>query len=306
MSNPTPNFYAIIPAHVRYCKGIEPGAKLLYGELTALAQAEGYCWASNKYFADLYGVEERTIQRWLSSLKDLNFIAIQNEKQGIHWQRKIFISVEIKKMFTKGHLCQGGVTNLSGDHDKNVTQSNTISNTYEYKEKEINKEKERGEPPPNPLPLPAAGDLFSLFLTKLKERNPGFKKPNESKWLKEFELLLRVDKRDLEEAKKLIEWAATHEFWKSNCLSPANLRKSYDRMLMQMNAQAEKAPSENIAINKQHVVDIIGKYPHRSRELDFQTNYVARPGTGKDVSLNLPPESFRMVFLALLGGSYEG
>lgn len=39
-----PNYYAIIPACVRYAK-IKANAKLLYGEITALANKTGECYA---------------------------------------------------------------------------------------------------------------------------------------------------------------------------------------------------------------------------------------------------------------------
>ena len=49
----TPNYYAIIPSNVRY-SDLKPNAKLLYGEITALSNKHGFCFASNKYFANLY------------------------------------------------------------------------------------------------------------------------------------------------------------------------------------------------------------------------------------------------------------
>lgn len=68
------NYYAIIPADVRYCKDLPPNAKLLYGEITALASTDKGCFARNKYFAELYDVDVRTVQNWLEMLEDKGFI----------------------------------------------------------------------------------------------------------------------------------------------------------------------------------------------------------------------------------------
>ena len=37
-----PNYYAIIPATVRYEKNLKSAEKLLYGEITGLANKSGY------------------------------------------------------------------------------------------------------------------------------------------------------------------------------------------------------------------------------------------------------------------------
>ena len=43
MGEPYRSLYSVIPARVRDDHSLRPNAKLLYGELSALAQAEGYC-----------------------------------------------------------------------------------------------------------------------------------------------------------------------------------------------------------------------------------------------------------------------
>lgn len=68
------NYYAIIPANVRYDEDLKPNAKLLYGEITALSNEKGYCWASNSYFADLYKVSKFTISRWIAQLEEKKHI----------------------------------------------------------------------------------------------------------------------------------------------------------------------------------------------------------------------------------------
>ena len=70
------SYYAIIPAEVRYDKDLPPNAKLLYGEITALCNKEGYCFASNEYFANLYGVSKRSITGWIAALEKKGYIAV--------------------------------------------------------------------------------------------------------------------------------------------------------------------------------------------------------------------------------------
>ena len=64
------SYYAIIPANVRYDKNVCSSAKLLYGEITALCNKKGFCWASNSYFAELYGVSKTSVSKWIKQLID--------------------------------------------------------------------------------------------------------------------------------------------------------------------------------------------------------------------------------------------
>ena len=43
----SPSYYAVIPASVRYDERLKANEKLLYGELTALSQKDGFAFASN-------------------------------------------------------------------------------------------------------------------------------------------------------------------------------------------------------------------------------------------------------------------
>lgn len=97
------SFYAIIPADVRYDKRLKPLARLLYGEITALSNEVGYCWASNKYFATLYGVTERTIRSLIQDLKDCGYIdsnVIYDVKTKQVIERRITIKNVLRNMIT--------------------------------------------------------------------------------------------------------------------------------------------------------------------------------------------------------------
>jgi DNA-binding transcriptional regulator YhcF (GntR family) len=121
-----PNYYAIIPAEVRY-SNLKPNAKLLYGEITALSNKTGYCFASNNYFAELYNVNKNTISRWISDLKRLGFITIDIERDS-------------KKQIIK--RCLGIVQKVDNPIDEkvkgNTTSINNTSNNIYIKEKFVN------------------------------------------------------------------------------------------------------------------------------------------------------------------------
>ncbi len=71
------SYYAVIPATVRYDSNVVPSAKLLYGEITALCNEKGYCWATNDYFSKLYSVSKRTISTWIKSLCNAGYISAE-------------------------------------------------------------------------------------------------------------------------------------------------------------------------------------------------------------------------------------
>ena len=71
----SPNYYSIIPSIVRYDDDLKPNEKLLYGEITALTNKNGECWASNRYFADLYKVHVNTVSLWIQHLKEKDLIS---------------------------------------------------------------------------------------------------------------------------------------------------------------------------------------------------------------------------------------
>ena len=74
-----PNYYAIIPAEVRYSDCLSANEKLLYGEITSLCNKTGECFARNEYFAELYNVDKLTVSRWISHLAKNGFLTIEIE-----------------------------------------------------------------------------------------------------------------------------------------------------------------------------------------------------------------------------------
>lgn len=128
INNEKPNYYAIIPATVRYDKKLSSTAKLMYSEITALSNKYGYCCASNKYFANLYEISIRQVQNILSELNTQNYINVVCENQ----QRFIYIGGENNFVGVRKKLHKG-VKKTSQNHEENFTHNiinNNIFNKY--------------------------------------------------------------------------------------------------------------------------------------------------------------------------------
>ena len=132
LSSSQPGYYSIIPATVRYDDQIPANAKLLYGEIPALLDADGVCFASNQYFADLYGVTVKSISRLIGTLEAAGYIAtlVEKDEKGKVSRRKIAL-----QMFS---TCGHPVDNIVYTPRQNCLVDH-------YLLKEINKEKPQGE-----------------------------------------------------------------------------------------------------------------------------------------------------------------
>ena len=144
MSNPS--FYAVIPANVRYDKSLCANAKLLYGEITALCSKEGYCWANNAYFAELYGVSLKSVSTWIKQLVDAGYIkSVIEYKNGTKEivKRSLWITYPMEEnRGTYGRKCGGGMEENVGTpmEEKVMDINTTIITTKSNKEsKGINK-----------------------------------------------------------------------------------------------------------------------------------------------------------------------
>ena len=77
MAERKPAYWAVLPASVRYDKSIRPNGKLLYAEIQALADRDGYCFAQNAYFAELYEIAPRTVSDLISQLCDKGYVTVE-------------------------------------------------------------------------------------------------------------------------------------------------------------------------------------------------------------------------------------
>lgn len=65
---------------------------------------------------------------------------------------------------------------------------------------------------------------------KILEIKPNAKPPNLDRWADEIRRMRQVDKWTHEEIRAVFRWANADTFWQSNILSPASLRKHFDKL----------------------------------------------------------------------------
>ena len=157
------NYYAVLPANVRYDKNITPNAKLLYAEITALCNDKGYCWAGNAYFAELYGVTKTSISNWISSLQkngyiDVQFIYKENSKEIQSRHISIANNIPIQNnlnTYTK---------NIVGGIQKNFTDNTQIINIKKDKiiSKDIITQKQKSLIPKETKKAKKAKDIVTM------------------------------------------------------------------------------------------------------------------------------------------------
>lgn len=133
-----PNYYAVIPADVRYNELITPNSKLLYAEITALADKKGFCWANNEYFSQLYNVSKTSISKWVSQLEkegyiDTHLIYKEGTKQIVNRYIKI-IKDPIEEKLNRY------VRKVKDPIEEKLKDNTTSINTTSIKEKIYKKE----------------------------------------------------------------------------------------------------------------------------------------------------------------------
>lgn len=153
------NYYAIIPATVRYDKNLTASAKLLYAEITSLTHKTGYCYATNEYFAELYGVNQNTVREWMSQLEKAGYI----NREIVYKENTKEVSERRIRIFELPPLN----FQPTPPHDFKGVNNKYMNIKLEKKEKEIYKEKENGF-----VSDFEQGSKFEMKVENLEEKNP--------------------------------------------------------------------------------------------------------------------------------------
>lgn len=243
------SYYAVIPATVRYDNNVVPSAKLLYGEITALCNEKGYCWATNDYFSKLYSVSKLTISTWIKSLCNAGYISaelvLDNSSQKVKMR-----CLKVEANFD-AHLMKTSIPSrkkVPDPHEENFAENNTVNN--------ISSSQIFGAEPAqairtqnqvqnqNFVSCNSDGQSNKIFeQAKINDNGIKNKKNFEAdsdpcqRWAKDFDLMIRRDKIDADDIAEVIEWCQRDNFWRSNILSGKKLREKYQQLRMKMESR---------------------------------------------------------------------
>ena len=94
MEDRKPAYWAVLPARVRYDEELRPNAKLIYAEISAMSDATGFCWATNRYLADLFGLTKNTVSELVAQLADRGYVRLEVVKTptGAVTERRIWLA----------------------------------------------------------------------------------------------------------------------------------------------------------------------------------------------------------------------
>lgn len=234
------SYWAVTPATVRYDRSLPDGAKLLYGEISALCNERGYCWASNLYFSELYGNDARTISRWISALSK---------------QEHVYVKVigKVRKIF------------LTQNFDVEDLQAETEQPAaVESKQKKKTKAAKKVRKPIEKKYTEDDMRLAELLLQKILLNFPVFenKKIKLEEWADDVRKLREIDKASPGQIRFMITWVhggeitnpgqpvkrfEPHDFWARNILSAKKLRKQwFDNLVPQLQAEFKKDVKKNM------------------------------------------------------------
>lgn len=264
MQEEDPNYYAIIPASVRYDKTISDAAKLMYAEITALSNKEGYCWATNEYFADLFGKHPNTISRIVSELGKNEHIELEFLTTPLGTKRHIYPLLKNANRGKRKRL--DGYSKTFRGVNENAKQNTIINNKSNTKECSDLKK--------SPSPALKFLDLFTdsiLYLNEKTGRKFEISEQDKKGKTDKFKLVCKVfaSGYTLEDVKKVIdakvgEWLHDSKMVKHLTYSTLFAARNFEKYIEEIKAGETK--SDKVAPKN----DFIGAIRPQIEEMGYK------------------------------------
>ncbi|WP_299948721.1 helix-turn-helix domain-containing protein [uncultured Microbulbifer sp.] len=231
-----------------------PLRKLVLLKLADNASDQGECWPSYQHIADQCEISRRSVIAHIKALEKSGFLKINNRKSTN--SSKLNASNLFVLTLDKGgespalgsespapageSPAPGGESPaLGGGESPAPRTSHSLEPVNEPNTSSTNAAKENR--------VKATDEDYALanfILEGVRRLQPKFKPPNLDRWADDCRKLRELDNRSLREIARVFTWANNDNFWQSNILSPAKLRKQFDQLQIK-SSQSKGSANEN-------------------------------------------------------------
>lgn len=173
---------------------------------------------------------------------------------------------------------------------------NKQSSSYEEEKKEQCKERSTTSPVSG-----EAVELGEYFFQKIKEKKEDFKGKAVDKWPQVFDLMIRLDNRSPKHIKEVIDYLVDDVRQLAYCLSAKRLREKFDELQLKL---LSKGKQSLINSNRDYARKLKERFPDQMRSMSFDDKYVRNVSMAKDVSFDLPFDTFKRALVSMFGGEH--
>ena len=189
---------------------------------TLITCNRGQSIKSIQTWAERWTWSRSAIQRFLTLLKRQGMITTENLTKTIRLSVCNYSTYqnpqsedELKVIRRQSEDELNPDTDNNGNNGNNVNKQAFPSNSVEFK-------------------------LANYLLNHILQRKPDLKKPKIQTWAKHIDLMIRVDKRNPDNIKRVIQWCQQEEFWQTVILSTSKLRKQFDKLEMKSKPKGQQ------------------------------------------------------------------
>jgi DNA-binding MarR family transcriptional regulator len=271
------SFDAVLPSAILLNENIEPNAIKLYAFVRGLTKVMGYCYASNEYLSKCMKCDESTVKRLLKSLKEEGFIEIHTNKEGIHWQRHIYVGMGFNK-------CLRRLKNELPPAQNQAPPSSKMSHNRRYSMEDI----ENKETPPTPLqgdaPNGAVVRSFGKFVKMTEEEYSKLCEVHGEPLV--VDMIEQVNDYLASSGKKSYkDFAAAIRQW---------IRRRKD-------VAPKMKPQSNSQMNLAYFKEVRQKYPDTYKHYQMHPHAIENTWKKAHVVLDIPHEEFKVNLHRLFG-----
>jgi hypothetical protein len=173
------------------------------------------------------GISQQSIRTSLEILSKVNFLTI---KPTSRFSIITIVKYKYYQAAEENQPSDQPATNqqLTSDQpatNQRLTTDKNVKNVKNDKKKELN------------IFVDTSNEvrLSKKLLNLILEKNQNHKKPDIQSWARHVDLMLRVDKRQVEQIETVIDWCQSDFFWQNNILSTKKLREKFDQLFLKMN-----------------------------------------------------------------------